>query len=330
MPPTDRREPYSKKVVEITPQLAREWIDALNESNYRSPSWLKVNEFAALMRDKKWFPRHPDAVQFDWYGKIGNGQHRLLAIVSSGETVEMNVERGIDPAAFAWTDKNRPRNLADDLAAAGFRRDVAIPKAGAVAGRMLAGLGTTKPPGDVVKEFALKYENLIGTVLLELKSAKPWRCEIAAAFCKATFEWDETKVLESARRFATKRFTGESDDPLARLLNRLLEFRASGGKAHELYAYAISAVRADLEHRGLARLEPSTHDFLGPWEEGYVVTLADYLERIHETMRQGGHDGLRPQAFERAPKQLDGMALVVLAMGELARSKLAEFSARRV
>lgn len=272
---SQKKVPYSKKLVEITPELAQEWVDELNKTNYRKPAWTKVREFAELMSKPKgdparWDEEHPDGIQKDWFGNIGNGQHRLLAIIMAGVPVKMWVEEGIDPKHFQFTDKGKARTGADDLAFAGFRRDVNIQKAWAIASRMLMGLGSTRPLGLDAKSFALKHENLIGTVMIEIKQAKPWRSEVAAAFCKATFEWSETDVLKVANRYAERRFTGERSDPLSKLHDQVIDFRLHGGKAADLYAYAVSAIRADLEKRTLNQLYQAGEDFVGPWEEGYV------------------------------------------------------------
>lgn len=306
----EKRESYSKQVVLITPQVAREWIDELNKNNYRPPSWVKVQQLADMMSAGKFFPQHPDGIQFDWFGRIGNGQHRLLAVIQSGVSVEFYVERGLDPEAFNYTDKNRPRSGADDLAAAGFRRDVPAQKAFAIASRMLMGFGTVRPIGDGSKQFALKYENLIGTVALELKSAKPYRSEVVAAFCKATFEFGDGRVLESAARFASKRFTGERGDPLAKLLDKVVAMRLKGGKQHELYAFAVGAIRADLEGRLVHNLYAASEDFLGPWESGYIS-----LEK-----REQGRKGHRT-LMENADKDRMGNARRVLDQARNAGTK---------
>lgn len=264
-----RKEPYSKKIAAITPQLAKEWIDELNKLNYRDPRHGKVREYSALQKAGKWFPRHHDAIQFDWFGDLRNGQHRLLAIIDSGVTIEMYVERGLDPEAFNFSDKIAVRTLRDDLTAARFRRDV-VAKAGPIARRMMAGLNSTYPEPDEVKEFALKYEDLIGVMQLQLKASKPYRSEIVAAYAKATFEWSDDVVLASAERYASRRFTGESSDPLSKLHDKVVSFRLHGGKSHELYSYAVSAVRADLEQRNLGNLQRTEQDFVGPWEQGHI------------------------------------------------------------
>ena len=275
---------YSKKAVEITPDLAREWIDKKNERNYRPPSEKKAKDFAKLMGEGKWCEEHPDGIQFDWYGNLGNGQHRLIAIILSGRTLRMMVETGIDPKHFEFTDKNKPRTTADDLAFAGFRSDMDLRRACAIASRMIMGINTQKPDSDTTRDLALLHEDLITEIYGVVKAAKPWRAEIAAAFCKATFEWPKEKVISSARRYVTQKFTGQMEDPLKKLSDKVRDFRSHGGKAHRLYACAVSAIRADMEDRTLGNLYEAGQDFVGPWEPGYIpVERRERARKGHET-----------------------------------------------
>jgi hypothetical protein len=73
-----------------------------------------------------------------------------------------------------------------------------------------------------LRDYALAFEDLIASFMLELSKARPRRAEVIAAFCKATFEHDPSVVMECARRYAALDFAGH-DDPLMLLHLRLIE-----------------------------------------------------------------------------------------------------------
>jgi hypothetical protein len=265
------REPWSKELVLITPATARVWLATRNDENYRKPSPARAHLYAERMRGGLWDEGHPDAIQFDWFGSIGNGQHRLLAIIESGVSLLMFVERGINPKHFEFSDNGGPRTDAHRLKFLGFRRDVSLDKAAAVARGMLEGLkGWTS---EEVTAFAKEHQDLIAVFVLEMAKAKPNRAPVTAAFCKAALEHPESKVLASARRYATEDFRGATD-PLFKLYKAVQEFKHKGGHVRDLYAQSVCAIRAELEGRPLKHLWLAQSDFTRPGKDRYVVPAA--------------------------------------------------------
>ena len=78
----------------ITPELAQEYLK-YNTENYRSINKFRVMSYASDMRNGKW-QLNGEAIKFDVNGKLIDGQHRLQAIVSAGEPVDMLVIRGVE------------------------------------------------------------------------------------------------------------------------------------------------------------------------------------------------------------------------------------------
>lgn len=255
----------------VTPEMAQEWLEKNNSKNYRSLSLSTAQDYAALMKAGTWPEWHPDAIQFDWNGDLGNGQHRLKAVVLSGKTIGMFVSTGHDPATFLVTDKGRKRTLADDLEFLGFKSDNRLLRDRCVsaARRMIIGLSkaTNLATPELVHKVCMEHGAIIKEVVMALSGSKPYKAEVAAAFAKAMFEFDDRnpQVLDQARRFAERRFTGR-DDPLNRLHERCL----SAATAPVYYGSALSAVQAAMDGREVRCLYVSEGDFAAPWEPGYI------------------------------------------------------------
>jgi hypothetical protein len=255
----NERIPESCDLEAITPEIARNYL-AANTRNYRAINATIVDRYARSMTEGRWEERHHDGIAFDWDGALGNGQHRLAAIVKSGKTVVMWVHRGCNPDIFLHSDSGLRRTEADRLRQLGFRSDVDVRLAASVARFMLLGLRGGETTG-LVSAYSLRHESLIGTFILELARSRPRRAEIIAAFCKATFDYDESHVLECAKRYASLNFEG-NDDPLHLLVVRLVEGVGTRRMRHApIYAYAVTAIRAAVEGRRLQRLLAAERDF---------------------------------------------------------------------
>ena len=95
----------------IDPQVAQTMLDT-NENN-RNVRKRNVETLAAAMR-RGAFQLSPQGIAFDKNGKLIDGQHRLLAVIQSGCTVQMRVTMGCDTDAFKVLDTGKNRN-ADDI-----------------------------------------------------------------------------------------------------------------------------------------------------------------------------------------------------------------------
>jgi hypothetical protein len=113
-------------VLEVTPDLARKWLarnhppsKTDNPSN-RPIRRHRIERYAKMMeRSEKWTVT-PDAIGFDVDGKLTNGQHRLMAIVESGEPQRMIVGWNLPEDSIRHTDVGAKRTPGDALAVEGF------------------------------------------------------------------------------------------------------------------------------------------------------------------------------------------------------------------
>lgn len=107
------------EVVNVTPEYARQILAeqaALDEHlsvKQRRLDRHRVAQYASEMRRGGWM-LNGEGIQFNG-ARLLNGQHRLSAVVESGETVPMLIVRGIDPAAFSTIDQGKGRTIGDLL-----------------------------------------------------------------------------------------------------------------------------------------------------------------------------------------------------------------------
>jgi hypothetical protein len=99
-------------IMRITPDIAAAMLES-NTLN-RSLRRYHVDALAADMAAGRWHVS-PDAIAFDTAGRLVNGQHRLSAIVKSGQAVDMLVMRNVAPGSYVVTDDGLKRTLGDQL-----------------------------------------------------------------------------------------------------------------------------------------------------------------------------------------------------------------------
>lgn len=100
------------EVVKITPEMAS--VMLCHNRDNRPVRESNIERYATMMKRGEWLLTH-QGVAFDTEGRLVDGQHRLMAIVRSGVTVEMMVSRELDPRAYKLTDQGAKRRAADIL-----------------------------------------------------------------------------------------------------------------------------------------------------------------------------------------------------------------------
>ncbi|MFA6134677.1 MAG: hypothetical protein WC869_11745 [Phycisphaerae bacterium] len=104
----------------ITPEAAKRYLAANHPENRKVRRyWVKV--LAGILKRGEYTPTHQGAA-LDIFGRLVDGQHRLLAIVDSGIGAWMWVCRGLPEHAFWLFDCGIKRSAADAL---GLSKDAA-------------------------------------------------------------------------------------------------------------------------------------------------------------------------------------------------------------
>lgn len=102
--------------VSVTPEVAQRWLT--DNSVNRRLRESKINQYANDMLAGRWSLSN-DAICFAPDGTLLNGQHRLHAVVKSGVTVVMLIQRNMPREAMATMDSGSARTAADVLGFAG-------------------------------------------------------------------------------------------------------------------------------------------------------------------------------------------------------------------
>lgn len=124
----------------ITPEKAQEILDKNIKINRKVRSH-SVEVYAQMMKQGNWQLTHQGIAISD-NGELLDGQHRLMAIIKSGVTLEMMVARGLHDQKFNVFDRGIKRNDADvlgiDPAIAEACRNLAIMMVGGTASQNIA------------------------------------------------------------------------------------------------------------------------------------------------------------------------------------------------
>lgn len=107
----------------ITPEMAREYLKA-NKIN-RPLRDSTVDYYASMMKQGKWM-MNGEAICFLKGGSLGNGQHRLAAIIKANIPVKFLVVRGCDDQSFTTYDSGRNRDISDVMSMSGIQNSTWI------------------------------------------------------------------------------------------------------------------------------------------------------------------------------------------------------------
>lgn len=113
------------KMESITPEYAAYLIQGSQIFQNRPLSTLIVKKYADIMRRGLW-KANGEPIILDEDGSVLNGQHRLHAVIISGQSIDAMVVRGVDQQAFDSIDKGRLRSNGDVLAIAGYNQAPAL------------------------------------------------------------------------------------------------------------------------------------------------------------------------------------------------------------
>jgi len=103
----------STRLETLTPDKAQRWLD--NRAPNRPLSKLYARELANSIQVGEW-ERNGATIVFNSDGKMEDGQHRCLAVVMAGKSIDVIVVRGVAVGSFDSIDTGRGRTAAHLLA----------------------------------------------------------------------------------------------------------------------------------------------------------------------------------------------------------------------
>lgn len=214
-------------IVHVTPEIASGWLE-LNTKN-RSMRQRDVDKYARDMAAGRWLMTG-EAIKFDTTGSLIDGQHRLWAIVESGQAVRMMVVTGLEPETQSMMDSGTKRTAADALNLAGFTSPnniAAVARIGLAydAGQLVRArstISTNEVPSPSHAEIR-QWVDLNPYVIDAVRLTGRWngRSKSAAAAALVILSRiDADEALQFINRIIELDFDG-SGDPAKALLQRL-------------------------------------------------------------------------------------------------------------
>lgn len=100
-----------REIVFMTPAMAKAWLDRNHNNRAMGQTW--IDELVRHMHAGTWEPQRGVPIQITPEGNLGNGQHRLAAVVAFGSPVWMAVEYDVPLAEAVLGDVARPKSYAD-------------------------------------------------------------------------------------------------------------------------------------------------------------------------------------------------------------------------
>lgn len=97
----------TSQIETITPAIAAEYLK--NNQTNRALSMATVKSYSETMKRGEWL-LNGESIDFDWNNNLLNGQHRLQAIVKSGQSIQTFVVRNLDPKVYTSYDCGRSRD----------------------------------------------------------------------------------------------------------------------------------------------------------------------------------------------------------------------------
>lgn len=102
------------RFVLITPEVAKTLLNEYNEQN-RPVSKINVSALVKQINENLWV-LNGETITFNDMGNLTNGQHRLLSLIETGETLLFLVVTGLNYESFKTIDTGRKRQGSDILA----------------------------------------------------------------------------------------------------------------------------------------------------------------------------------------------------------------------
>ena len=144
------------KIITITPQLAKQFIEHSKQKN-RHINQRAVLFYSNEMKLGKWLLTG-QGISFDRKGNIIDGQHRLLAIIHSGVTIESLVITDCEGINFAVYDTHRARTATDVLSISDVKNSSIIASAIKTYVKLCKGL---TGEGGGTREFGLSNSDIV-------------------------------------------------------------------------------------------------------------------------------------------------------------------------
>lgn len=262
----------------VTPELAMKWLDK-NESN-RPIKQSVIERYSHDLRAGRWGLTH-QGIAFKKSGALGDGQHRLWAIVETGIPVLMNVFWDVPDDSFEFVDAGIVRTARDIYHFKHPGAETRVLEWG-ISRRMLFGTRwrASTSRAELVA-FYEQYRDIITFVVREVMHGRVVRritsASVMAPMCRALIAGeDPERIREFGEALINGTTTSPEDSAVVILRNwLLLGYRRQIGISADLETYLKTqkALRLFLQRREVSHIrivkdeqdewplpEPNPHD----------------------------------------------------------------------
>lgn len=253
-----RRDRYNL-VLDLTPEIASDWISHTNTHNRRIID-SHVDQLAGEMKAGRWMLTH-QGIAFSTNRVLLDGQHRLWAVVMSGTTVPMRIFVNEPPEAMEALDTGYRRTNDQIISLAGGLGQVTRDEL-ATLRAMLAGLGPHhKRTAAVERELLAKHREAVTFAAEVMTGGRKFRgvCTAAtkAVLARAWYSCDRDQLRHFAGVLRSGAPKGDHDEPALLLFQFLISSRAGRRPQpyeRDVYSKTERALAAFLKGERLNRL----------------------------------------------------------------------------
>jgi len=213
--------------INVTPSIAKEWLDTVNTSN-RNISMASVNKYARDMTAGSWRETHQNVIAFYADGTLADGQHRLSAVILSGQPVKMFVATGLNRKDGSTIDQGRTRSVADALKIGGMVKADSYVTYGVAIVKMIRAAETATYLTLTIKETAEMVNQMNNGIqyscasLTAINGGGLKNAVVRAAVATAYYFVDRAKLDRFCRILVSGMPEGPGDEVVIRLRNSLL------------------------------------------------------------------------------------------------------------
>ena len=242
----------------VTPAMAQEWLES-NTRN-RNLSRRKVKLYADDMKKKRWSLHH-QGIAFYENGELADGQHRLEAIIDSGENVAMVVVRNLPKGSGADIDRHRTRGEADAIRIGGLADWMGTSEVHVI--KALASVHGTRPNTFTAKQIAsigqhIEKQVTFATNVFIKKQRYVTTAPVMAAIAIASDHYDHGRLMEFGEVLCTGIPTDMGDMAAIKLREKLMrEHGGPGGTSgrRDVIYITLRAIELFFDGKPVERLQ---------------------------------------------------------------------------
>lgn len=252
------------KTMTVTPALAAEWLERNYQSN-RVIRWPRVQQLAQCIRAGHWQLTH-QGIAFDTDGTLIDGQHRLYAILETGESVPMSVTTNAPTESFGVLDQGLVRQTHELTTAPWITKDVIATARAMMQGPRSSSSVLELQDKQAVLAFCEQHEQVLLDVLSRRPNGKARRGVLPAMVCgavaRAWYHCPRERLSDFMAVMTTGVVQGAGDETAIVLRDFLLGNKTSYGEVGRvgIYRKAQRAIRAFVDRETLTKLYATDDD----------------------------------------------------------------------